>query len=63
MEGEYIVYHENGQPYMVRNFMQNFQDGNSYTYSKTGRLISHAIYKRGRLKEMVFQDTTINIDD
>ncbi|MEZ4921842.1 MAG: hypothetical protein R2780_01610 [Crocinitomicaceae bacterium] len=63
MEGEYIVYHENGQPYKIRNYMQNFQDGDSYTYSKSGRLIAHAIYKRGHLKEMVFEDRSINIED
>ena len=63
MEGEYIVYHENGQPHKVRNYSKNFQDGNSYTYSKSGKLIAHAVYKRGKLKEMVFEDRSISIED
>jgi hypothetical protein len=63
MEGEYVQYHSNGQAWKIRNYMQNFQDGDSFTYSMSGKLIAHARYKRGKLKEMVFEDRSIKLTD
>jgi hypothetical protein len=63
MQGKFIEFHENGRVWRERNYDKNFQDGDSFTYSKSGKLIAHALYKRGKLKEMIFEDRSISLED
>ena len=54
VHGELIKYYENGEVKEKKEFDLSFQNGDHYIYSKTGELLFHARYERGKQKEIIF---------
>lgn len=51
--GLVIVFHENGEIKSTTEYQKNLMTGTQKIYSLDGKLISHAIYLRSQLKEII----------
>ena len=51
--GLVIVYHHNGEIKSTTEYKKNLMTGDQKTYNAEGVLISHAIYLRSQLKEII----------
>jgi hypothetical protein len=58
-----ISYHNNGQVNVEQQFDMNFQEGEKITYTITGKVMFHAIYKRGQQIEVVETHPQLDIND
>lgn len=52
-DGLVIVYHENGKVKSTTEYKKNLMSGSQKIYSDDETLISHAIYLRSQLKEII----------
>ena len=53
IHGKMINYYENGAVREEQEFDMNFQTGDHIKYAEDGRVIFHAVYERGRQKEIL----------
>lgn len=57
VEGKYhglvIIYHDNGELKSTTEYEKNLMTGDQKLYNLEGKLISHAIYLRSQLKEII----------
>lgn len=53
LHGKQFTYYENGRPHTEKEFDMNFQTGESITFTNTGEVKFHALYKRGKQTEVL----------
>ena len=61
--GQMISYYNNGQIKEIKEFDMNFQTGEQITYTKSGEVKYHALYKRGKMTEVLVTRPDLVIEE
>lgn len=63
VHGKMITYHENGQVHEEQMFDMNFHEGERIIFTKSGQVMFHALYKRGKQIKVIETQPWLTIDD
>jgi antitoxin component YwqK of YwqJK toxin-antitoxin module len=63
VHGKMITYHENGQVHEEQEFDMNFQEGERIKFTKSGQVMFHALYKRGKQVKVIETQPWLTIED
>ena len=63
VNGKMITYHENGQVHEEQMFDMNFHEGERIIFTKSGQVMFHAVYKRGKQVKVIETQPWLTIED
>jgi len=63
VHGKMITYHENGQVHEEQMFDMNFHEGERIIFTKSGQVMFHALYKRGKQVEVIETQPWLTVED